>query len=95
MTRSDLINKLANRFPQLTRQDLDIAVKKLLTKMSDYLAQEGRVEIRGFGSFSVHQRPPRRGRNPKTGEKVQVPAKYVPHFKPGRELRERVNQASE
>jgi integration host factor subunit beta len=92
MTRSELIQRLASRFPQLTRVDAELAVLAILDKVSEQLAQGGRVEIRGFGVFSVHVRPPRRGRNPKTGERVDVPAKAVPHFKPGTELRERVDR---
>jgi integration host factor subunit beta len=91
MTRSELIERLAIHFAQLTRTDIDLAVKNILGAISSHLAQGGRVEIRGFGSFSLHSRPPRLGRNPKTGEPVKVPKKYVPHFKSGVELRERVN----
>lgn len=95
MTRSELISRLASRFPQLTQQDANDSVIAILEAISEKLAAGGRVEIRGFGSFSVHGRPPRVGRNPKTGEKVMVPAKYVPHFKPGVEMRERVNLPAE
>ena len=91
MTRSDLISRLAERYPQLLAKDTELAVKVILEAMSETLAQGGRIEIRGFGSFALNYRPPRTGRNPKTGEKVQVPAKYVPHFKAGKELRERVD----
>ena len=91
MTRSDLIAKLAERYPQLLAKDAELAVKVILDTMADILARGGRIEIRGFGSFSLNYRPPRVGRNPKSGEKVQVPAKYVPHFKAGKELRERVD----
>jgi integration host factor subunit beta len=91
MTKSELIARLAERFPQLVVKDADYAVKVLLDAMSDALAQGNRIEIRGFGSFALNYRPPRIGRNPKSGEKVQVPEKYVPHFKPGKELRERVD----
>ena len=91
MTRSDLINKLAERYSQLLAKDAELAVKVILDTMSEVLARGGRIEIRGFGSFSLNYRPPRVGRNPKSGEKVQVPAKYVPHFKAGKELRERVD----
>jgi integration host factor subunit beta len=66
-------------------------VKVILDALTDALARGDRIEIRGFGSFTLNYRPPRLGRNPKSGEKVQVPAKYVPHFKPGKELRERVD----
>lgn len=91
MTRSDLIAKLAARHPQLLGKDAKLAVKVILDSMAATLAQGGRIEIRGFGSFSLNYRPPRLGRNPKSGEKVQVPPKYVPHFKAGKELRKRVN----
>lgn len=92
MTKSELITRLAERFPQLVAKDADLAVKMILDAMTDALAKGDRIEIRGFGSFSLNYRPPRTGRNPKTGDKVQVPAKYVPHFKAGKELRERVDQ---
>lgn len=91
MTRSELIDRLAARFSQLTRVDTELSVKTILDAISGHLAQGDRVEVRGFGSFSVHSRPPRLGRNPKTGERVPVPEKRVPHFKPGSELRDRVN----
>lgn len=91
MTRSDLIARLAERYPQLLAKDAELAVKVVLDTMSGTLARGGRIEIRGFGSFALNYRPPRVGRNPKSGEKVQVPAKYVPHFKAGKELRERVD----
>ncbi|WP_323016995.1 integration host factor subunit beta [Castellaniella sp.] len=92
MTKSELIAVLAGRYPQLAVRDMDLAVKTVLDAMADALAQGQRIEIRGFGSFSLSQRQPRVGRNPKSGEKVLVPAKLVPHFKPGKELRERVDQ---
>lgn len=94
MTRSDLIVKLAERYPQLLAKDADLAVKVILDAMAGTLARGGRIEIRGFGSFALNYRPPRIGRNPKSGDKVQVPAKYVPHFKAGKELRERVDYTS-
>lgn len=90
MIRSDLISRLAKRFPQLTASDITFAVKTLLEAMSNQLAQGGRIEVRGFGSFSVHTRPSRRGRNPKTGETVAVREKRVPHFRAGALLREGV-----
>ena len=90
MTRSDLVNKLAERFAQLTQRDTEFAVKTILDAMSDALARGHRIEIRGFGSFSINRRPPRMGRNPRSGESVHIPEKRVPHFKPGKELRERV-----
>ncbi|MEE9331341.1 MAG: integration host factor subunit beta [Methylophilaceae bacterium] len=91
MTKSELINLLAERFPQLVVKDAELSVKAILDAMTDNLATGQRIEIRGFGSFSLNYRPPRLGRNPKTGSKVQVPAKHVPHFKAGKELRDRVN----
>ena len=91
MTKSELIARLAERFPQLVAKDADYAVKMILDAMTDSLARGDRIEIRGFGSFAVNYRPPRVGRNPKSGEKVSVPEKYVPHFKAGKELRERVD----
>lgn len=91
MTKSELIVRLAERFPQLVAKDADFAVKMILDAMTDTLSQGGRIEIRGFGSFALNYRPPRMGRNPKSGEKVRVPEKHVPHFKAGKELRERVD----
>lgn len=90
MTKSELIEILAQRQPHLKPDDVDMAVKALLEMMGGALAQGERIEIRGFGSFSLHYRPPRMGRNPKTGDSVALAAKHVPHFKPGKELRERV-----
>jgi integration host factor subunit beta len=91
MTKSELIARLAERYPQLVGKDVDVAVKTILDEMSSALALGHRIEIRGFGSFSLNSRPPRIGRNPKSGDKVMVPEKRVPHFKPGKELRERVD----
>ena len=91
MTKSELIEILSARHSQLAPKDAELAVKTMLDAMSQTLAQGDRIEIRGFGSFGLNYRPPRTGRNPKTGEKVQVPKKYVPHFKAGKELRERVD----
>ena len=92
MTKSELIETLAQRQTHLAYGDVELAVKSVLEQMSMELAEGGRIEVRGFGSFSLHFRPPRMGRNPKTGEAVALPGKHVPHFKPGKELRERVNQ---
>jgi len=92
MTKSELIAQLAVRFPQLVAKDADFAVKVILDAMTAALSRGDRIEIRGFGSFSLNHRPPRVGRNPKSGERVEVPAKYVPHFKAGKELRERVDK---
>jgi integration host factor subunit beta len=91
MTKSELIEVLAQKQPQLAYRDIELAVKTILEYMSASLSTGERIEIRGFGSFSLHFRPARSGRNPKSGEPVSLPAKYVPHFKPGKELRERVN----
>jgi len=91
MTRSDLVTLLAERFAQLTQRDTEFAVKAILDAMSDALARGHRIEIRGFGSFSVSRRPPRVGRNPRSGEQVVIPEKLVPHFKPGKALRESVH----
>ncbi len=91
MTKSELIDRLAAQFPQLVAKDAELAVKMVLDAMAESLAKGERIEIRGFGSFGLNYRPPRTGRNPKSGEKVQVPQKHVPHFKAGKELRERVD----
>jgi integration host factor subunit beta len=91
MTRSELVIQLAARFHQLVAKDADYAVKMILDAMTDALAHGHRIEIRGFGSFALNYRPPRVSRNPKSGDKVHVPEKYVPHFKAGKELRERVD----
>jgi len=91
VTKSELIAALAARYPQLAARDTDYAVKTVLDAMTQALASGQRIEIRGFGSFSLSQRSPRVGRNPKSGEQVLVPGKQVPHFKAGKELRERVD----
>ena len=91
MTKSELIEALVRKQSQLGYRDVELAVKTMLEHMAQTLASGERIEIRGFGSFSLHYRPPRVGRNPKSGDPVSLPAKYVPHFKPGKELRERVN----
>ena len=91
MTKSELIEVLSRKQSQLAYKDIELAVKTILEYMSTSLSNGERIEIRGFGSFSLHYRPARSGRNPKSGEPVSLPAKYVPHFKPGKELRERVN----
>lgn len=91
MTRSDLVAELAERFGQLTHRDTEFAVKTILDAMSEALARGHRIEIRGFGSFSINRRPPRMGRNPRSGEPVLIPEKLVPHFKPGKALREGVD----
>ncbi len=93
MTKSELIEILARKQSQLAYKDVELAVKTILEHMAQTLANGERIEIRGFGSFSLHYRPPRMGRNPKTGEAVSLGSKHVPHFKPGKELRERVNDS--
>jgi len=94
LTKSELIIRLAARNPRLVARDADETVKLILDMLGAALAQGGRIEIRGFGSFSLNYRPARVGRNPKSGERVEVPAKHVPHFKAGKELRERVDAAA-
>ncbi len=91
MTRSELVEELASRFAQLAQRDAELAVKAILDALADALDNGRRVEIRGFGSFSVSHRAPRQGRNPRSGETVAVPPKRVPHFKPGKALREAVD----
>jgi integration host factor subunit beta len=91
MTKSELIEKLAGKLSHLSAKDVEDSIKEILELMAGSLSQGDRIEIRGFGSFSLHYRAPRIGRNPKTGESVELQGKYVPHFKPGKELRERVN----
>ena len=93
MMKSELIERIARKQNHLAYKDVELAVKSLLEQMSNALSSGARIEIRGFGSFSLHYRPPRSGRNPKTGDSVSLPGKHVPHFKPGKELRERVNDS--
>ena len=95
MTRSDLVEELAARFSQLTHRDAEYAVKTILDAMGEALVKGHRIEIRGFGSFSINRRPPRMGRNPRSGESVQIPEKRVPHFKPGKALREAVDKRTQ
>jgi integration host factor subunit beta len=92
MTKSELIELIARKQPQLGYKDIELAVKTLLEHMVSALSTGERIEIRGFGNFSLHYRPSRIGRNPKSGEPVSLSTKYVPHFKPGKDLRERVNE---
>jgi len=91
MTRSELIAQITSRYPEITTRDAELAVKAILDAMSTALEKGDRIEIRGFGSFALNYRPPRQGRNPKTGETAPVPAKGVPHFKAGKALRDRVD----
>jgi integration host factor subunit beta len=95
VTKSELIEELAKKQPHLALKDVELAVKCIIEKMNQALSSGERIEIRGFGSFSLHLRPPRVGRNPKTGESVTLSKKYVPHFKPGKELRDRVDASRE
>lgn len=95
MVRSQLIEILHEKNRHLTPADVDLIVKTILESMAEHLASGERIEIRGFGSFRVNQRPARTGRNPKTGDAVHVPEKWVPHFKPGKDLLERVDYSSD
>lgn len=95
MTKSELIERIAEQQGQLSAKDVELAIKTMLEQMSNALAVGERIEIRGFGSFSLHYRAPRIGRNPRTGDSVALEGKYVPHFKPGKELRDRVNESLE
>ena len=91
MIRSELVQKLCQDFPDLTQREVESVVSAVFDSITDQLAQGGRVELRGFGAFSTRKRDARLGRNPRTGESVQVDAKRVPYFKPGKEMRERLN----
>ncbi|MFT5717040.1 MAG: integration host factor subunit beta [Oleiphilaceae bacterium] len=93
MTKSELVEIIAAKQTQLSVKDVELAVKTIIDLMSDTLSSGQRIEIRGFGSFSLHYRAPRVGRNPKTGDSVTLEAKHVPHFKPGKELRDCVNES--
>jgi len=93
VTKSELIEAIARKQPHLAHKDVELAVKCIIDQMSRSLSAGDRIEIRGFGSFSLHYRSPRMGRNPKTGDSVALSSKYVPHFKPGKELRDRVDQS--
>ena len=91
MIRSELVQKLCQDFPDLTQREVESVVSAVFDSITDQLAQGGRVELRGFGAFSTRKRDARLGRNPRTGESVQVDAKRVPYFKPGKEMRVRLN----
>jgi integration host factor subunit beta len=93
VTKSELIERIATKQTQLSVKDVELAVKTIIEHMAQTLAGGERIEIRGFGSFSLHYRAPRTGRNPKTGDSVTLTGKHVPHFKPGKELRDRVNKS--
>lgn len=92
MVKSELINRIATQQENLSLKDVELSVNHILERMSTSLGQGERIEIRGFGSFSLHYRPPRKAHNPKTGARVNTEAKYTPHFKPGKDLRDRVNE---
>ena len=95
MITSELIQRLVKHLDYLPAKDVELAVKTVLEHLAQTIEGGGRIEIRGFGCFSLHYRTPRVGRNPKTGESVSLEQKYVPHFKPGKGLRERVNTVHE
>lgn len=93
MVKSELINRISGKQENLSLRDVELSVNHILERMSGCLSSRERIEIRGFGSFSLHYRPPRKAHNPKTGERVYTEAKYTPHFKPGKEMRERINES--
>ena len=93
MVKSELITLIVNKFQQLPEKDIELSINQILEYMSEILEKNGRIEIRGFGSFSLHYRPSRNAHNPRTGEKVVTIHKYAPHFKPGKQARERINQS--
>lgn len=95
ITKSEIIQALVDKQPHLGVKDVELSVKSVLKRMTNALAEGERIEIRGFGSFSLHHRVARTGRNPRTGDPVELPEKYVPHFKPGKALRDRVNDGLE
>jgi integration host factor subunit beta len=95
MTKSELIENIAEKQAQLSLKDVELSIKTIIDLMTQSLSSGERIEIRGFGSFSLHYRAPRTGRNPKTGDQVQLTGKYVPHFKPGKDLREQVDESRE
>lgn len=93
MVKSELIAHVASKFQQLPENDVESGINQLLECMSDALARGNRIEVRGFGSFSLHHRPSRNAHNPRTGEKVVTMPKYAPHFKPGKQMRDRINES--
>lgn len=93
MVKSELIARLVSKFQQLPEKDVELAINQILELMSETMQNNGRIEIRGFGSFSLHNRPARNAHNPRTGEKVITTNKYAPHFKPGKQTRDRINQS--
>ena len=93
MVKSELILQIINKFKQLPEKDVELSINQILDCMSDALAKGERIEVRGFGSFALHYRPPRNAHNPRTGEKVVTVPKYAPHFKPGKQMRDRINES--
>ncbi|CAL7964223.1 integration host factor subunit beta [Gammaproteobacteria bacterium] len=93
MVKSELITRIVGKFQQLPENDVELGINQILECMSDTLAKGNRIEVRGFGSFSLHHRPSRNAHNPRTGEKVVTMPKYAPHFKPGKQIRDRVNES--
>jgi integration host factor subunit beta len=93
LTKSDLIQILCERYEQIPARNVELAVKGMVDHMTEVLSAGQRIEIRGFGSFSIRYRAPRLGRNPKTGTRVELGSRFVPHFKPGKDLRDKVNEA--
>jgi integration host factor subunit beta len=94
MTRSELILCIADRFPQFVQKDIEMSVTEILVAIQHTLTSGGRIEIRGFGSFGLNYRQPRMARNPKSGKKVTVPGKFVPHFKAGKALRDSIGHSA-
>ncbi len=94
MIKSELIASLSSKLTQIPEKDISLGINLLIDTMSDALSKGGRIEVRGFGSFSLHYRPPRNAHNPKTGERLITTAKHSPHFKPGKEMRERINESA-
>jgi len=93
VVKSELVRALKEKLPELQVKDVELALNCILGQLANAIVQGERIEIRGFGSFNLHHRPPRIARNPKTGEAINLPAKVALHFKPGREMRDRVNAA--
>lgn len=93
MVKSELIARISAKQSQLSLRDIELSINHIVERMSDSLGSGHRIEIRGFGSFSLHYRPPRKAHNPKTGARVFTAAKHTPHFKPGKDLRDRVNES--
>jgi len=93
VVKSELVRALSEKLPELQVKDVELALNCMLNQMADALVHGERIEVRGFGSFDLHHRPPRTARNPRTGEAVNLPAKVTTHFKPGKEMKDRVDAA--